>query len=365
MTKKERILFFIETGGPGGAEKVVLELLEGFRDAGHEVFLTTLRTGWLTESAIAKGFLYYPLRSDKRLDISLPFRLSRLINLLKADILHSHLLDSNFYAALASRIARVKHIGTEHGDIHHVDAKKHINFKLKVASSGKSLITAVSEFSANKLKSFGISDEKIVVVPNPVKKSLIISDGIRASIREQLGIPGENIWLWTHVGNIRPVKDQRTMIEGFAESVNSGYPDQRLLIIGDGKDIGDLEGLAASLNVADKVAFAGHRNDIERVLPASDGFIMSSLSESMPMALLEAIASGLYPICSDVGGISEVVPNEQLYPVKDVKRLAELCSETLENRDKCRDIAANLKRKVVEERSMETVIDRYLSLYRH
>jgi glycosyltransferase involved in cell wall biosynthesis len=351
-----RILFFIETGGPGGAERVVLELLQGLRARGHSVALSTLRQGWLTENALAMGIEYLPLKSEGRLDLMLPLRLSRLMRNFGADVLHTHLLDSNFYGALSARLYPVKHIGTEHGDVHHLVSKKFLKLKLKVASSGGSLITSVSQFTAERLRKLGVSQARIKVVPNPMPLPAEATN--RASIREELSV-GSN-WLWIHVGNLRPVKDQSTLIRGFAESLTSN-PGQRMILIGDGSERDSLEKLAAELNCKDMVRFLGHREDVQQLLGAADGFILSSLSESMPMALLEAISAGLCCLSTPVGGVPEILPGENLF--RDKMQLATLMNQILATQESSRQSALTLRESLYTSRSIDAVLDAYEQLY--
>ncbi len=356
---KEKILFFIETGGPGGAEQVVLQLLEGFKNLGHEVALTTLRTGWLTETAIERGFSYYQIKSESGLDFALPFKLAKLIRDLQANVLHTHLLDSNFYGALAATLSGVSHVGTEHGDVHHINKKKFLKLKLFVSSIWQSKLTAVSKFSADKLIELGVNKKKVFVVPNPLKEPAHFSE--RSDIRSKLGANKE--WLWLHVGNLRPVKDQTTLIKGFARSVNETSIPQKLVLVGDGPERIKLEQLVTELNIENKVVFIGHSNEVEKFLAAGDGFIMTSVSESMPMALLEAISYSLYPVCSSVGGIPEVLSVGHLFNVGDSEELGRLISKVVGSPDKPKEIANTLSLKLREERSLNAVCKLYLELY--
>ncbi len=354
-----KILFFIETGGPGGAERVVLELLRGFKELGHEVSLATLRTGWLTETAQSEGFPYFQLVSTRRLDVTLPFRLAKLIRILGAEVLHTHLLDSNFYGALAARISGVRHVGTEHGDVHHLDLRKHLRTKLKLASSGRSILTSVSEYSARRLEQLGVNAAKIRVVPNPVNHPH--PSAARDQVRAELGVTSE--WLWFHVGNLRPVKDQLTLIRGFGESFHSGAREQRLVIIGEGGERPAIESLIKQLELQDAVRLLGHQDNVERFLSAGDGFILSSVSESMPMALLEAIAQGLFPICSSVGGIPEIIPVAQLFEKRHFGQLGALCTDAVRHPERSKAAAEELQRKVLGERGRDVVLEQYLRLY--
>ena len=278
-------------------------------------------------------------------------------------MLHSHLLDSNFYCSIAAKILRlqgrrVAYVGTEHGDVHHINPKKLLRLKLNVASSGRSIITSVSGFSAGRLRELGVRSEKVVVVPNPLRQQ---KEYDREAIRQGL-VPPE-AWAWVHVGNLRPVKDQQTLIRGFAHARTLSTHPQRLLIVGDGEGKSALLSLAQELRVQDDVCLLGHSDEVERYLSAGDGFLMTSLSESMPMALLEAVSYGLYPICSRVGGIPEVLAEAQLFEAKDWKKLGELCAHVVAHPDEHRTMAAKLREELKRTRTLGVVCDRYIELY--
>lgn len=109
-----------------------------------------------------------------------------------------------------------------------------------------------------------------------------------------------NVARWT------PQKDQRTLIEA-ARIVAEVRSDVRFVLVGHGPLHDDLVAQAEALGVADKVIFAGFRDDVADVLAASDLFVLSSLWEGMPLALLEAMAAGCAAVSTNVGGVAQVL----------------------------------------------------------
>ena len=277
-----KILFLVESGGPGGAERVVLSLAKSYQQSGVSVAVLTFRSGWFTEQLDKENIPRHHIVSHFPFDVTLPFRIARLIRQENIQVLHSHLLDSNFYGGLAARIAGVRHLATEHGDVHHPQSTKMMGFKLRILRALGTKFTAVSRYTAKALASFGVESSAISVVGNPIPTHAASSDGSsRALIRGELGID-ESCWVWIHVANLRPVKDQRTLLEGFKLSCALD-PKQHLLIVGDGPERAALEAQADSDS---RISFLGHRDDVPSLLTASDGFILSSRSEALPMALL-------------------------------------------------------------------------------
>ena len=108
-----------------------------------------------------------------------------------------------------------------------------------------------------------------------------------------------------HVSNFRPVKRAPEAIEIFSR-VKKEYPCE-LLMVGDGPDLGTAVALARQLGIADCVQFLGNREDVSLLMSASDIMLLPSGSESFGLAALEAMASGCAVVCTDVGGLPEVI----------------------------------------------------------
>ena len=127
------------------------------------------------------------------------------------------------------------------------------------------------------------------------------------------------------------------------------------MLAGSGELEKELKELSSSLNLNDKIIFLGHREDIGDLLNASDGFILSSLSEAMPMSLLEAGSFGLTLVGSNVGGIPEVIKNKEfLFEPRDFTSLAKIMDK--QNRLSSKDLINN-------NFTNEVVTKKYLELY--
>ncbi len=319
-----RILYFIESGGPGGAERVVLDLAREFHRVGDSAAVLTLRSGWLTEELAKAGIEVLRLRPREQSRAALPFSIARLLHARGANVLHSHLLDSNFYGALGARLAGCTHVATEHGDVHHTSPKKFLRAKLRAIALLGSRLTAVSAFTARRLSELGVPAERVTVVGNPVEP-VDFDPEVRTAIRGGLGVR-DNEWLWIHAANLRPVKDQVTLLRGFALAQKQSPVPQRLWILGDGAERDPLMRLATELDLPVRDIFRGFQTDVSRYLRAADGFVLSSLSEALPMSILEAASAGLVLVASAVGGVPEVViPNQTgfLFPARNHAALAE------------------------------------------
>lgn len=150
-----------------------------------------------------------------------------------------------------------------------------------------------------------LTPSKTAMINNGLNLDAYPDPMTRQEARALLGLrDGE--FAWAAVGNLRKAKDYPTLLEACAmiRSEGSGF---RLLIIGEGPDRGDLEAMADSLGLADRIAFLGSRRDVPRILKAVDGYVLSSAWEGSPNTLMEAMASGLPSVATDVGDVRVLV----------------------------------------------------------
>ena len=140
--------------------------------------------------------------------------------------------------------------------------------------------------------------DKSTVIPNGIKMAdFAYNDQWRKEIRKQLGI-SENTFTLCHTGAFRPVKNHPFIIDIFAE-VKRRNPDSRLILCGAGGLENDIKALVKDRGLENSVIFAGIREDVNKILSASDAYIFPSLYEGLPFALIEAQASGIPVIASD------------------------------------------------------------------
>ena len=142
------------------------------------------------------------------------------------------------------------------------------------------------------------------------------------------------------MGRLVEEKGHRFLLRAFA-ALREKCPRNRLLLAGSGNQMGQLQKLARELGVRDKINFLGERRDIPRVLAALDIFVLPSLTEALPISLLEAMAAGRPTIASRVGGIPEIVRegvNGLLVPPADPPGLADAIEALIGDRGRARRI---------------------------
>jgi N-acetyl-alpha-D-glucosaminyl L-malate synthase BshA len=163
-------------------------------------------------------------------------------------------------------------------------------------------ITSISDYLRNQtVEVFGVKNE-IRVIKNFVNCDLYHPDNEKKGAAAYAP-NGEK--LLVHLSNFRPVKRPLDCIRIFAE-VRKQVP-ARLLMVGDGPERGPAEHLARTLKVQDEVIFLGKQNHVERLIPLAHVLLMPSEMESFGLAALEAMACGVVPVATRVGGVPELI----------------------------------------------------------
>lgn len=161
------------------------------------------------------------------------------------------------------------------------------------------------------------------------------------------------------LGSLRPEKDHATFLRA-ARLVIDKVPDAKFLVVGDGECRPDLEILSGALGITDHVRFAGARSDIGRILRAVDVFTLTSTTECLPMALLEAMACARPAVCTAVGGVTEVIEHGTtgfLVPPRDPAQLATRLVQLLTNPAAARRMGRAGRQRVEAEFGLDRSVD--------
>ena len=355
----------LATSGPGGAEHMVLMLANALRDLGLRVTLVTMRPGWMTERAERDGFPVWLEPQKPGIDLPWVARFARRLRAEGVDVLHAHEYEMNAYGGLAAAIARIPSVATIHGSVWGVDHKRHQLAYALVRLLGRQRVVAVSEELAQRLsKSLRRSRKSLDLVANgipmPARPPERSAQDQRAA-RRQAGLP-EDVRLVLAVGNLYPVKDHASLIRALARMREPAH----VAIAGRGDEEERLRELIRELDLAERVHLLGLRDDIPTLLRAADVFVQPSLSEGLPLAVLEAMAAELPVVASDVGGVSEaVLPDETglLTPAASPDALAEALDRLLKDPALAQRFARAGFERAREHFSVERMARLYVDLY--
>lgn len=204
----------------------------------------------------------------------------------------------------------------------------HVHYE-KLAWRHAKLVLPVSKFISSVGKRFGEFEAKVRVVPNTVQDSWLES-GRSRTIDDDLTRPIKLLFL----ARLAPEKRPEDMLHAMAKVP----PDvAHLRIVGGGSMDEPMQALAHKLGIEDRVTFEGFVSDrekIEEFLKQADAFVFPTEFEAMSIALLEAMAFGLYPIASDIAPNAELLPAKYLFPLGDHSELAKRILELSQDRSK-------------------------------
>jgi len=253
------------------------------------------------------------------------FALVRLLKKERPEILHCHRHKPTVYGAIAARLAGVPHVISH---VHGLNRTRSLGRKItnRFIFGAVDKVIAVSD-GVNKdvlRTNTAIPPGKVVTVHNgiDVDRVAAVSAG-RDEVRERLGLKKDAVVFGT-VGRLAQTKGQVYLLEAFSVTLKN-LPGSVLLIAGDGPLMGELARKAEDLGITPSVRFLGHRQDVLEIMRAFDVFVFPSLAEGLPLALLEAMASGVIVVASNVGGIPDVLGNGlygRLVPPRDAASLA-------------------------------------------
>ncbi|MBX9659761.1 MAG: glycosyltransferase [Nitrospiraceae bacterium] len=187
----------------------------------------------------------------------------------------------------------------------------------------------------------------------------------RWQTRKYLGVDMGTCLIGT-VGRLTPVKGLSYLLQSLSILLRQ-RANVRLLIVGDGMIRKDLEAQAHNLGIGENVVFLGHREDTLELMQALDIFVLPSLSEGIPMALLEAMAASRAVVASRVGGIPEIVEDGVegiLVEPMNVNQLAENCGRLIESPEIAMKMGEQARKRVVQEFSATAMADRVAGLYK-
>jgi glycosyltransferase involved in cell wall biosynthesis len=206
----------------------------------------------------------------------------------------------------------------------------------------------------------------------PVAKLHCIPNGVRIPVRtptlveqkrREFGL-GPDVFAFFYVGRLNPVKDLGTMLDAFAALPADVSFRARLYMVGDGPERAMLEARRDALGLGERVTFLGARSDVSEVLMAADGFVMSSKSEGLPMALLEAMAAGVPCIATAVGGIPNLFGKDRgmSVPAQDAPALADGMAAIVRSPELRQRLVTNAAANLVGHYALDAVANRYLDL---
>jgi glycosyltransferase involved in cell wall biosynthesis len=362
-----RVLFIIGSLPIGGAENQVVTLASTINGDRYNVRVCCLRSeGVLANILKSNGIPVVSLNLRLR---SLPiavYKLYKLTKTIKPQIVHTHLTEADLWGRLVAKLAGVLVIITTiHGRYYWRKPKLRLFIDQLINHITDKVITVTDEIRQSYIKLHRISIQKIITIPNTVDIDRFGVQSSRNELRNQLGVKDCEHLIGT-VARLEQVKRLDQFLEA-ARAVCDVVSNVKFIIVGDGPLREELESQAWQLNLVPQfVSFLGSRKDIPDLLSAMDYFVLSSESEGLPVALLEAMAASKPIIASRVGGIPEVIQdgyNGLLVSAHDPTGLAKAILRLIEDPGMCEAIGGEAYRTAVKRFSTEVVGQQITAIY--
>jgi len=314
----------------------------------------------------------YPLFDYPPYDLALATRMAEVSELYDLDLLHVHYAIPHSVSAMLARQMlaagpkkrKLPFVTTLHGtDITLVGQDRSYLPITRYSIEQSDGVTAISEYLKERtVREFDVKNP-IEVIYNFVNCDVYCRDKNSAERRKEYAPNGER--LLVHVSNFRPVKRVTDVVEIF-DRVRKEIP-AKLLLMGDGPDRSPAEWLAVQKGIHNDVIFLGKREQVYKTLAISDVLLMPSELESFGLAALEAMASEVVPITTNVGGVPEVVEHGKsgfLAKVGDVETMARYAIDILKDEGRLRAMGKQCREAARARFCTTKIIPQYEQFYR-
>jgi glycosyltransferase involved in cell wall biosynthesis len=373
----------------GGAQEVVRTLSAYLAEAGCATVVCTFKDGPLRPEIERLGIPVVILPDRRHSIVALPSFIAEMLRMRRTltdlaksygvSVVQTHLLQVLDFLVLSLRLGSdLRVFWTIHNYNFTLRADqlrrhrwllgpKRFGYRLLYRFAARwvdGFIAVSDEVRTALLEQIGAIDGKIAVISNGVDVRRYGRAADRAALRRRLGV-GADAHLMALVGTLKPQKGHRLAIEA-AGAVVPRFPRLHMLFVGDGAERAGLEALAAESDVGGHIHFLGSRGDVPELLAACDSFVLPSLWEGLPMALIEAMASGLPVIATEVSGTKQVMLHGEtglLVPPGDATALAEAIERLLSDQVAAAAMGAAGRRRVEAAYSAQRQAEDHVALY--
>lgn len=363
--KKIKILYVISRLAKAGTEKHLLNLVSGLDKDKFEISVCCLfEIGYALETLNRINCKVICLQRKNIYDLRILFDLYRLIKNNKYEIVHTYLFGFHYLANIPAKIAGVPLTISSRREL-----AKWKKFHHRCLENIGNLFTdrviacsnAVKEFA---LKTENLSLHKVVVIYNGINVDEFLPSPKNNQILQEFGL-GKASKIVGMVANFSLEKNHRAMLEAIVK-VKEKFPLIKCLLVGDGPLKKEIEGRVGKLELKENVFFASQRDDINQILSVMDIFVLTSLCEGLPNAILEAMGCGLAVVATNVGGVPEVVEDGRsgilVEPTNHIQ-VAKAVIKLLENED-LRLSLGRRGREIIENRfNFKKMVQEYEDFY--
>jgi glycosyltransferase involved in cell wall biosynthesis len=370
MSKKYNILLLNETSGPGGAETVLFNIVKNLDRSQYSPRVVLFRQGWFYHFLVENGIATDVIESRRSWDLRFLLSLIKYCRLNKIDLIHAHLPGGNLYGSVVGKILGLPVICTFHNEYAMPGASRRFdgvkNFLIRNLAS--KLVMVAEYMKQEYLDNAKFPSDKIITIYNGVSDEEPKEPFDIIAFKTEIDFC-EGDLLIANVANFRPPKGHLVLIEA-AYEVCQAIPKAKFLLIGeegDGKIIGEILERIGKHNLQDRIKLLGFRNDISQILRNIDIFLLASISEGLPMSVVEAMRASRPVVATNVGGLPEVVKSGVtgfLANPGDHHDLAEKLITLLKDQKLRKEMAEKGREVAISMFSLDEMISKYQALYK-
>ncbi len=310
----------------GGAEVLADRLARRFSNQYEMSFVCLDQIGELGEKLRRDGFSVECVERGSGIDVRCIWRLGRLLRKKRANLVVAHQYTPFFYALAARKVGRTCPIVfVEHGRfLPDFPRRKRILFNRAMVRRSDRLIAVGKDVRRALIENEGLPASRIEVIYNGVNLQPFAKSSVgRLEVRTEWNLD-DSAFVITQVARLDYLKDHLTAVRAMSILVER-VPSAVLLLVGDGPERTAIEAEIARCNLRHHIRLLGSRSDVPRLLNACDAMLLTSISEGIPLTLIEGMAARLPIVSTDVGGVCEVLDSNQsalLAPAGDAAAIA-------------------------------------------
>ncbi|MBN1869504.1 MAG: glycosyltransferase [Candidatus Omnitrophica bacterium] len=362
-----RILHLISSSGYFGAESILMTLARNIHDGEYISIVGAFKDYRdnseikVIELARESGIQTYMLKCCGRMDIFAIFRLRRYLKQNRVDILHTHNYKSDIIGALAARMAGVPIVATAHG---FTDMTSSVSFYEKLDRLFLRMLFRRVVVVTEKMLP-GLSQKVKRVIPNGIDAGQFTrNEEKRKLFRKEHNINEGDVLIGT-IGRLSREKNQKMLLEAL-------YPMMRdnelvkAVIVGGGPKEDELKQFGESRHLSDRILFTGIMTDTVSVYSSLDIFVLTSLTEGVPLTVLEAMASKLPVVATRVGGIPQIIEDGRtglLIDAQDTEALRAKIGQLIQDPAKRRQLGDAAQAFVIANYSLQRMCNAYREVY--
>lgn len=352
----------------GGADVRVLQLARAFRERDYDYCIATLENSDLHERLVDENLSHVPVPFGRGNPRTAQF-IRQTVTERNIKIVDAHNPQSQLWAHTGTMGLNVNHVSTMHSSyrLEHEGSLKGHAYEQVITlnrTQNTQFIAVVDAVYDYLTETVNLPKKLVTVIPNGIHVAETMPPRQRHPLWDEWGW-GDDVKVAIAVGRLETVKGHRYLIDAIA-SLTDKHPNLRCVIVGEGRIQDDLQAQIDEHNLSNVVKLAGFRKDIERLSLSSDFYLMPSLSEGLPYALLEAASLGLPALVSEVGGMAKLLDHDEtgyLAPAENVEALAEGLDYLMSNPDKADALGQAIYNLVKAEYSLAGMVDRTLEIY--